>query len=326
MKKGIDWEGRIGRRLRLRDLHVLSAAVQSGSMARAAVALGVSQPVVSDAIADLEAAVGVRLLDRSTRGVEPTLFGRALLRRGQVAFDELRQGIKDIEFLADPREGEVRMGCPESISAGFLPPVIERMSREYPKIVFRVSQVNTLDPLLEFPELRERKLDLILARLIKPFGEFRVEADLEVIHLFDDDLVVASGVQSPWARRRKVDLAELAEEPWILPPKSWNSIVVEEAFHALGLDGPKVRVETFSVALRSQLLANGRFITALPKSVLGRPPAPATLKVLPVTLPAKPWPVAMITMKNRTLGPVADMFIQHARQVAQGMNARGRPN
>src|ERR1700742_1712338 len=103
MQRGIDWDQRIGRRVRLRDLHVLSATVQAGSMAKAAVALGVSQPVVSEAIADLEAAVGVRLLERSTRGVTPTVYGEAILRRSQVAFDELRQGIRDIEFLADEK-------------------------------------------------------------------------------------------------------------------------------------------------------------------------------------------------------------------------------
>ena len=100
MAKGIDWERRIGRRVRLRDLHILFAVAQSGSMAKAAPLLGVSQPVVSQAITDLEAAVGVRLLDRNSRGVEPTLYGRILLRSGERAFDDLRQRIREIESLA----------------------------------------------------------------------------------------------------------------------------------------------------------------------------------------------------------------------------------
>ena len=96
-------EDRIGRRLKLRDVNVLLAVVQCGSMARAAERLAVSQPpVVSKAIADLEHTLGVRLLDRSRQGVEPTSYGQALLKRGLAAFDELRQGVKDIEFLADP--------------------------------------------------------------------------------------------------------------------------------------------------------------------------------------------------------------------------------
>jgi DNA-binding transcriptional LysR family regulator len=324
MGRAFGWEDRIGRRLRLRDLHFLFAVIQSGSMGKAAAHLGVSQPVVSEAIADLEATIGVRLLDRSPRGVEPTLYGRALLKRGQVAFDELRQGIKDIEFLADPAEGEVRIGCAESISAGFLPPVIERFSRRYPRIVFHVAQVNTLNPLLEFPELRERKLDLILARLVKPFGEFQRPEDVDVEHLFDDDLVVVAGAHSRWAQRRKIDLAELENEPWILPPGSWNNLVVEEAFRAIGLNMPKIRVETFSVALRNQLLTGGRFIAALPSSMLLVKTRSPSLKVLPIGLPNKPWPVAIVTLKHRTLGPVAELFVNEARDVASSLKARGQ--
>jgi DNA-binding transcriptional LysR family regulator len=319
MGKENGWESRIGRRLRLRDLHFLFAVVQSGSMGKAAAQLGVSQPVVSEAIADLEATIGVRLLDRGPRGAEPTLYGRALLKRSQIAFDELRQGIKDIEFLADPEEGDVRIGCPESISAGLLPPVIERMSRQHPRIVFHVAQVNTLNPLLEFPELHERKLDLVLARLVKPFGELQFEDHVE--HLFDDHLLVVAGAQSQWARRRKIDLAELVNEPWILPPNSWNSLVVEEAFRAIGLKMPKICVETFSVALRNELLASGRFITAIAGSMLLLKLGPSSLKVLPIDLPPRPWPVAIVTLKNRLLGPAADLFIQCARDVAKAMEA-----
>ena len=99
------WADRIGRRLKLRDLHVLSAVVQWGSMAKAAQHLAVSQPVVSAAIADLEHTIGVRLLDRSRRGVEPTIYGRALLKHGMVAFDALKQGMKEIEFLAESHRG-----------------------------------------------------------------------------------------------------------------------------------------------------------------------------------------------------------------------------
>jgi DNA-binding transcriptional LysR family regulator len=87
----IDWENQIGRRLKLRDLHVFSTVVQRGSMGKAAAQLKVSQAAVSEAMADLEHALGVPLLDRSPRGVEPTMYGLALLKRGTAAFDELKQ-------------------------------------------------------------------------------------------------------------------------------------------------------------------------------------------------------------------------------------------
>ena len=106
----MQWDERIGRRLKLRDVNILLAVVQWGGMAKAARRLAVSQPVVSKAIADLEQALGVRLLDRDRHGVEPTPYGRALLDHGLAAFDELKQAVKKIESLADPTVGEVRVG------------------------------------------------------------------------------------------------------------------------------------------------------------------------------------------------------------------------
>ena len=202
----VQWADRIGRRLKLRDLHVLSAVVQWGSMAKAAQHLAVSQPVVSAAVADLEHAIGVRLLDRSRRGVEPTIYGRALLKHGMVAFDALKQGVKEIEFLADPTAGELRIGCPEWISAGLLPVIIDRLLQKHPRIVFHVDQ--TITGTQDFRELRERSLDVALGWLASPLtGE-----DLHAETLYHDQWCVVAGVRSPWARRRKIEFVELVNE------------------------------------------------------------------------------------------------------------------
>ncbi len=321
MAKGIDWESRIGRRLRLKDLHVLFAVAQAGSMAKAATHLGVSQPVVSETIANLEAVIGVRLLDRNSRGVEPTLYGQTLLKSSHIAFDDLRQGIKEIEFLADPGGGEVRIGCPESLSGTLLPFVIERLSRESPRMVFHIAQVNILST-LDFPELRERKLDVVLARLLRPFAHCKFDEDFHAEHLFDDELVVVAGPTSQWGRRRKVSLAELADAPWVLPPNTWNSLLVKEAFAAIGQEMPRIRVETFSVSVRTQLLASGRFVAAVPGSMLRLSKAPYPLKVLPIDLPARPWPVAAVRLAHRTLTPAVDLFLQTARSILKATPVR----
>src|ERR1700736_3667298 len=102
----MQWHDRIGRRLKLRDLHILLAVAQRGSMAKAAAELAISQPAVSRAIADMEHALGLRLLDRSRNGIEPTAYGRALVKRGVTIFDELKQGLEELEFLADPTVGQ----------------------------------------------------------------------------------------------------------------------------------------------------------------------------------------------------------------------------
>src|SRR5215217_5443246 len=167
MAKTVDWESRIGRRVRLRDLHVLSVVMRCGSMAKAAVELRVTQSAVSQMISDLESALGVRLLDRSARGVEATSYGSILLRRGGAAFDELRHGIQEIEFLRDKEVGQVRVGCPESISSAVLPPIAQLFLRRHPRAVLDVDDVNfsTLSP------LRDRSVDLVLARGGRGFAD-----------------------------------------------------------------------------------------------------------------------------------------------------------
>src|SRR5262245_2486380 len=262
MAKIADWDAHIGRRLRLRDLHVFFAVVQSGSLSRAAEHLRVSPSAVSQVIADLEHALGVKLFDRSSRGVVPTSYARALLTRGRAAFDELRQGIRDIEFLADPTAGELTIGYPESTAITTLPQIIERFSRRCPRVTIRMELVPS--PAFEFPGLYDRTCDLVIARLRRPLTDENL-ADFDIDVLFDDPLVVAAGRHSPWASRRKVDLAELIDQPWILsPPKTWSYERVEEAFKARGLDMPKASLVTYSLDFRVKLLASGPFVTVIP--------------------------------------------------------------
>src|SRR5882762_10891577 len=129
---------RIGRRMKLQDLHVLMTVVQAGSMGKAAQRLNTVQPAISRSIAELEHALGVRLLDRNRQGVKPTEYGRALLDGGTAVFDNLRQSVKTIEFLADPTVGEVRIGCNPFLAASFVSAVVDRLSRRYPRMVFRL--------------------------------------------------------------------------------------------------------------------------------------------------------------------------------------------
>lgn len=183
----MEWESRIGQRVRLRDLYILSAVAEAGSMAKAAIRLRMSQPSVSEAIANLESALRVRLLDRSPRGVEPTTYANALLRRGRIVFDELNQGVRDIEFMANPAAGEVRIGCPENLASGFVPSVIADVSRLYPKITFQVVPVEPVA--MRFRELRERSVDLMVGRVLNP----PLDDDLHADVLFEDRLIVAAG-------------------------------------------------------------------------------------------------------------------------------------
>jgi DNA-binding transcriptional LysR family regulator len=318
VKRLTDWESRIGRRLRLRDLHVLSAVVKFGSMAKAAAQLGLSQPAISQSIAELEAALGVRLLDRGPRGVAPTQYGEALLARGAEAFDALKQGIRDIEFLSDPGSGEVWIGASESyVAGGYLAAVIGHLAAQYPRVAIHVLEANTAA--LEFHELRARKVDLMLGRISGPVPD----DDLAVETLYDEAIVVAAGANHPLARRRKLALAELADESWILAPR--NTVVRELVGRAFqDLAPPRLSVTTYSMQLRMQLLATGRYLTAVPESLLQYNAKRWSLTRLPVAL-GKPLPVAIVTLRHRTLSPAVRLFIEHARAVTREMRGmRGR--
>jgi DNA-binding transcriptional LysR family regulator len=302
---------RIGRRMKLQDLHVLMTVVQAGSMGKAAQYLNTTQPNISRSIADLEHALGVRLLDRHRQGIEPTQYGRALLDGGVAAFDQLRQAVKNIEFLADPATGEVRIGCQPFLAPSFISAVINRLSRSYSRIVFHVVDAEA-DALHR--QLRERNVDLLIARRFGPIAD----DELEFETLYDDSLVVVAGVQNPWVKRRNVELSELVNEPWALPlPTSAFGAVAIEAFRSSGLDYPRTTVFTGHTELRARLLATGRFLTIFSSFILGFPTKRTSLKALPVELPLARTPVGIVTLKNRTLSPVVSLFIEHAREVAR---------
>jgi len=309
-------ETRISRRLRFRDLEVFFAVVRSGGMAKAAAELGVTQPAVSETIAELEHAFAVRLFDRTPQGVVPTIYGRALLKRGLASLDELRQGIRDIEFLADPGKGEVRIGCPESIAGAILAPMIQKFCGDHPGIDLTIEPVPT--PTLELPDLHARKLDVVLARLSKPQADDHFGDDLNVEILFDDEPIIAAGENSHWARRRKIDLADLVDASWIgTSRQTLTTILMEQAFLASNLPAPKMRVTTFSAWLRAYLLVTGDFLTAMPKSLLRLNVEGIGLKQLPIDLPTARFPVAVVTLKNRTLSSAVELFLERLRTYAK---------
>ena len=313
MPRKLDSDSQIGRRLTLRDLHLFLTVVQHGSMASAAVQLGISQPNVSEVIADLEQALDARLFDRRPRGVEPTMYGEALLKRTRAVFDELRQGVKDIEFLTDPARGEVRIGFPPAAMATFLPDLIQKFSDAYPKVVLRISEVPRS---AIYSVLRERTHDLHLEWCVPPFSRDDAANDVNIEYLFDDHFVIVAGPNTRWARRRKIDLAELRAERWMLgPPNTSNYEFIAGAFRARGLAMPMIAVETLSVPLRTHLVASGRFIGAMPKLLASQ----SLVKILPVEVPVRPLRFAIFTLKGRTLSPAVARFIALLRDFARSM-------
>jgi DNA-binding transcriptional LysR family regulator len=307
----MSWTDRIERRMKLHDVRVLMSVVEAGSMAKAAQRLGTSQPAVSRAIADLEHTLGVRLLERSAWGVEPTQYGEAIMRRGVAVFDELRAGVKDIEFLADPTAGELRIACPEAIASGPVLAVINRLTRRHPRIVFHV--MTGTAPYIH-RALMDRTVEVAIVRAMG-----RVDEDvLRVETLFDDELVVAAGARNPLTRRRRIALGELAREKWTMSLNdSFTTALAAEAFREQGLEPPPATVVTSSLSLRNRLLVTGGFLTFIHGLALAVPNKYPTIRRLPVALPTSRRPIAIVTLKKRAPSPLAETFIANIRSIAK---------
>jgi DNA-binding transcriptional LysR family regulator len=286
---------------------------------QAAQQLSVTQPAISKSVADLEFALGVKLLDRGPQGVAPTDYGKAFEQRGLAAFDELRQGVGEIEFMTDPRVGEVRLGCPDTLAATLLPPVLERLSTQHPGIRLHVEQTNPVLP--DIRQLLDRSVDLMFGRIGPPFGE-----EVQSETLYRDPMVVVAPAHSKWARRRKVTLVDLVDEKWILyPPNRTPGIFIEQAFRERGLSFPAASVLSYSLQLRDMLMLKGNYLSIVAASAVPVLNAKReTVRVLPIDLGnnATARPVAIFTLKNRTLSPVIEVFIDCVRAVAKEIKSQ----
>jgi DNA-binding transcriptional LysR family regulator len=162
--------------------------------------------------------------------------------------------------------------------------------------------------------LRQRRIEMVLGRSVVPSTEPDVEAEA----LFNDQIFVVAGLDSPWARRRALRLADLVDAPWIMPPYgSFVGGLVQEAFREAGLAPPEPSVSTHSIPVQVNMMTSSRHLSVLPGSMLHFSAKRLGLKVLRVHLRHRPSPVAIITLKDRSLSPLAQLFIETTRNVAR---------
>ena len=173
--------------------------------------------------------LGVPLFDRSSNGVELTRFGRALRRRTITVTDELKQGLGELTSLADPTQGEIRIGTTEPMTA-LTATIIQNISEAYPKISFVISADDTLGL---HERLRQREIDVAVTRMAADFDRYE---DLAGEALFEDELAVIAGRNNTLMRRRSITLRSLMNERWLLgrPATSFLRPFIEEAFAQKG--------------------------------------------------------------------------------------------
>lgn len=297
------------KRVTLRDLRLLLAVARAGSIMKAAGEIGLTQPALSKAIAELERTFAVRLFDRSNRGVNVTPHGEVLLRRATGIFEELRHAVDELHVLAGAERGELRLGATPAACAGLLPHVIGMARKHRPGFQFQVSE---LESGRLAGEVAHRSVDLGIGR--EHLGQ---SEDLEFERLFDDRLFIVAGTQHPLANKNSVTLKETASHPWVLPASDQGvAIHLDAQFRLQGASLPPPAVKTMSMLVRYELVASHAHLTVMYGSILRFARLPREIRVLPVDLPAG-IPVGFLRLRNRTLAPAAEAFAQMVRDAVR---------
>jgi DNA-binding transcriptional LysR family regulator len=310
---------RLGRSLKLRDVHTLTVVAELGSMAKAAAFLSITQPAVSQAIADLERFSGVRLLDRGPRGVTLTAAGESMVARGIQALDTLDLGMRDIAFLTDGGRGVVRVGADMAfIAGGLMADIIVHMRERYPGISVYVFETTTRVSATEFREIKERGVDVLLGR--RPHEE--IDGELFVEHLAEETFRIVSSSVHPLAMREEIDWADLTGEAWILAPTdSMARTILEGEFTRRGLTAPDAVIATYSMQLRLQLLTTGEYLTVMPEYSYRHGADRWGLHALPLECSQR-LPIVIQRPRHRSPTPVVERFLRSARTIIRGLERR----
>lgn len=313
----MNWEERIGRRLTLRDVRILLTAVELGSVSKAAARLRVSQPAISKTITQMERAVEAPLVRRTTRGVEPTEQGQALVARCRAAMRELRAGVDAMDDLSRPKLGELFIAGNQVSLSGIIPIVISRLYDRHPGVVFHIVSAPTFAD--QVHALEDERAELVIGRLSLP----RAVDRLNVVELFMDDFQVVAGQNHRLASRADVRLADLMDEPWTFPsPETITGQYMTQLFRANGFDTPRVNVIASSLQLHRRLVLESGFLALFPRSLTRSVPG---MRVLPAPMKQEPRSIGVLTLRYRTLSPLAKLFIDEALAVSREISAGFSP-
>jgi DNA-binding transcriptional LysR family regulator len=253
------------RRLKLKPLLIFERVLESGSIARAARELNLTQPAVTKAIQELEADLDVPLYERTNRGVIPTCYGVLLGTRVKTVIAELRYLTDELNAFRSGESGHVIVGTLISASARLLPRTITKLKQRRPGVLVTVRE-GPNDRL--YPALAVGELDFVVGRL--PERDLPLARMFSFTHtaLFEERLCAVAGPGHPLAKKRKIRLPDLLEWPWILPvAESPARLTAERLFSDAGLDLPHNIVESLSLLTNIGLMRDSQAITLMPRAV-----------------------------------------------------------
>lgn len=301
-----------------RRLRHFLAVYDLRSIGQAADKLFLTQPALSKSIRQLETDLQIKLFDRTPLGVVPTVYGDALAQHARVIRSEMRHAETAISNLRGAVKGSVTVGAGPSVASGLMPLATEALRRTRPGIRLTVVE-GLVDTIL--PALRRGELDLAVGAWPRV-----ADSDITADTLTHDRVCVVAAPRHPLARKGEVELSDLLDYPWILPPPSqrWRQIL-EETFLAKGLSPPVPSVTSNSASFIRTVLLDGLSLSYLPlQSLPARAARHSTLVALPAEGLSRDVEVTISIRERAVLAPAAQAFVGILRDVANGGAGDGK--
>ena len=295
-------------RLRLRQLRLVLALQEFGSLRRAAEHIGMTQPAATKMLHEAETLLGVELFERLPRGMRATPFGETVIYYARMVFAELSGMREELVSLDSGNLGRVTVGAIPALASGLLTRTIATLKQSHPRLSMSI-QVDTSDVLVQ--ALLQEQLDVVLGRI--PAGA-RAE-ELSFDSLGEEALCVIAGARNPLAQATQLDWAQLQEQTWVLQqhPSPMRSIV-NQVFHNARVDIPSSIVETTSIMTLLSLVQQTDMIGVTPVSVVEDYPGRHLLAVLPIQFEARLPPFGLITRRQRIQSSAMQAFMDAVRQ------------
>ena len=297
--------------LKLRHLRLLVALDQLRHVGKVAEHLSVTQPAVSKALAEIEQAVGLRLFDRSARGTVPTPYGESLVRFARSVLADFERTQDELASMASGAKGRTSVGAMVVATPVLLARAVALLKSRSPQTTVLIDE-GDLAALM--PKLRVGELDFIVGRL----EPAHAGADVEMAALYDEPMVLVARPDHPLCRKRKLGWADLAEQPWVVPPP-WASSrrKLEQTFVRHRLEPPVDLVEAVSFLAIISLVRERGAIGFFAQAVARQFEREGLVRILPIRFNEPIPPVGLITLRSRRRPPSAEALIECLRTVAR---------
>lgn len=303
-------------RIKTRHLVLLVRLDEQRSVLRAAKAANMTQPGASKLLSELEETLGVELFQRHARGVEPTWYGEIMVRHARSALAAMDSAAGEIAALKSGLTGQTAVGAVVNPGAGLVPAAVAVLKHRHPRILVKID-IDNSDALVG--RLLKGDLDIVVARVLG----FHGASDLHFEALAGEMHSVIARAGHPLGGRRRLDLRELVEQPWIVPPAG---SLLRDRFDSLfvqrGLGPPRNIVETTSIPVITSLLQSTDMLSVLQREAVAPYCKARLLAVMPLKLGLQMEPFGIVTRRNHPLSPSAAALLKALTEVAAKMYPR----